>query len=149
VKTAAFTVRANEAQSARWKQCAIADGHASVGAWLETVADAYIRTRARAGLPMPLAWHLGSFRVALADGRAVTVRGRLSPPFGYYDGTEESPDGRHKSWTLVHLPTRRVVATLRSARQAKALASELAPVLLREDRELAAGVVERHQRESV
>jgi len=149
VKIAAFTVRADERQSARWKQCATADGHASVGAWLETVADAYIRTRDRQGLPMPLAWHRGSFRVALADGRAVTVRGRISPPFAYYDGTEESPDGRHKSWTLAHIPTRRVVATLRSARQVKALAAELVAALLREDRELAVGIVNRYSRESV
>jgi hypothetical protein len=97
VKTAAFTVRADERQSARWKQCAIADGHASVGAWLAVVADAYLRTRARAGLPMPLAWHHSSFRVVLVDGREVTVRGRISPPFAYYDGTAESPDGRHNS----------------------------------------------------
>ncbi len=149
MKIATFTVRADERQSARWKQCAAADGHASVGAWLAVVADAHLRTQARAGLPMPLAWHRGSFRVALADGRAVTVRGRISPPFGYYDGTEESPDGRHKSWTLVHVPTHRVVATLRAAGQVKALAADLVAALLREDRELAAGIVERHERESV
>jgi hypothetical protein len=149
LKVATFTVRADERQSARWKQCAIADGHASVGAWLETVADAYLKTRARAGLPMPLGWYRGSFRVVLVDGRAVTVRGRISPPFAYYDGTGESPDGRHKSWTLVHTPTRRIIATLRGAGQVKALAAELVAALLREDPELTAGIVERHRRESV
>jgi len=74
--------------------------------------------------------------------------GRISPPFAYYDGTEESPDGRHKSWTLVHVPTKRIIATLRGAGQVKALAAELVAALLREDRELVAGVVERHRRES-
>jgi hypothetical protein len=148
VKVAHFTVRASEAQSARWKQCAIADGHASVGAWLETVADTYVRTRDRQGLPMPLAWHYGSFRVLLVDGREVETRGMVSPPFGEYVGTEEGPDSRHKHWTLVHTPTRRIIATLRTARQVKALAAELAPAWLR-DRDLAAGIVNRHEREQV
>jgi hypothetical protein len=148
LKIATFTVRADERQSARWKQCAIADGHASVGAWLAVVADAYLKTRARAGLPMPLGWYRGSFRVVLVDGKAVMVRGRISPPFAYDDGTAENPDGRHKSWTLVHTPTRRIIATLRAAGQVKALAAELVAALLREDRELVAGIAERHQRES-
>jgi hypothetical protein len=147
VKVAAFTVRADERQSARWKQCAIADGHGSVGAWLETVADAYIRTRARQGLPMPLGWHHGHFRVLLVDGQEVEVLGMLSPPWGEYVGTQEGPDSRNRHWTLVHIPSRRIVATLRHARAVKALAAELTPALLREDRELAAGVVARHERE--
>ena len=146
MKVAHFTVRATAAQSARWKQCAAADGHGSVGAWLETVADAYIRTRARQGLPMPLGWYLGGFRVLLADGREVEVWGKVSPPFGCYVWTEEGPDGRDKAWTLVHLPSRHIIATLRHSRAAKALAAELAPIWLR-DRELAAATVERHERE--
>jgi len=149
VKIAAFTVRADAAQSARWKQCATADGHASVGAWLETVADDYIRTRARHGLPMPLAWHHGRFRVLLSDGGEIEARGMISPPFAEYDGTAEGPDGKGKRWTLVHLPSRRVVATLRSARHVKALAAELVVALLREDRDLAVGITGRHLREDV
>jgi hypothetical protein len=56
----------------------------------------------------------------------------VSPPFGTYRGTSHGPD-RNKLRTLVHVPTGRVIATLRSSRQCRALAAELAPVLLRGD----------------
>ncbi len=115
--------------------------------WLAEAADAYLKARARAGRPVPLAWRRGRFRVLLADGRAVEVRGMVSQPFGTFKGTADGPD-RNKARTLVHLPSGQVIATLRSARQAKALASEIAPAWVR-DRELVAGIVERAERESV
>jgi hypothetical protein len=147
VKVAHFTVRATELQSARWKQCAIADGHASVGAWLAVAADLYLKVRARAGNPIPLAWHRGRLRVLLG-GEEVELDGMISPPFGIYCGTGNAPGypGRHRH-TLVHLATREVIATLRTSRQAKDLAAELAPTWLR-DRDLASRIIERHERES-
>jgi len=145
VKVATFTVRATEAQSIRWKRAADAEGFPSAGAWLSEAADAYLRVRARAGRPLPLAWRLGRFRVVLMDGSEIEVRGKVSPPFGVFQGSSHGPDG-NKLRTLVHLPGRKVVATLRSARQCRALASELAPVLLRGD---PAPIVERHVAESV
>lgn len=147
MKTVAFTVRGTMAQGIRWKQAADADGHVAVGNWLAEAADAYLKARARAGRPVPLAWRQGRFRVLLADGRAVEVRGMVSQPFGTFKGTADGPN-RNKARTLVHLPSGQVIATLRSARQCKALASEIAPLWLR-DRELAAGVVNRHERENV
>ena len=54
----------------------------------------------------------------------------------------------HRIYTLVHLPSAEIIATLRTSRQVRALASELAPTWLR-DRDLAAGIVDRHARESV
>jgi hypothetical protein len=147
VKVATFTVHATALQSARWKQAAEAEGHRSAGTWLAGAADAYLRVRARAGQPIALAWHLGAFTVHLMDGREVKVRGMVSPPFGLYIGTAHGPD-RNKRRTLVHLPTGRVVATLRSSRQARALASEIAPALLRHELPDLAPVVERHVRES-
>jgi hypothetical protein len=146
VKTVAFTVRGTMAQGIRWKQAADADGHRAVGSWLAEAADAYLKARARAGRPIPLGWHRARFLVALNDGEAM-VKGHASPPFGIFAGTAVKLGGDCQ--TLVHLPSRRIIATLRSARQAKALASELASALLREDRELAAGITERHERESV
>jgi hypothetical protein len=145
VKTVAFTVRGTMAQGIRWKQAADADGHRAVGTWLAEAADAYLKARARAGRPIPLGWHRARFLVALNGGEAM-VKGHASPPFGIFAGTAVKLGGDYQ--TLAHLPSRQIIATLRSARQAKALASELAPVWLR-DRELAAGVVERHRRESV
>jgi hypothetical protein len=148
VKVASFTVRATEAQSVRWKRAAEAEGFPSAGAWLSEAADGYLRARVRAGRPLPLAWRIGRFRVVLMDGSEIEVRGKVSPPFGTFQGTSDGPDG-NKLRTLVHLPTRRVVATLRSSRQCRALASELAPILLRGGLPDPGRVVERHIAESV
>lgn len=117
MKTAAFTVRASPQQSARWKQAAQAEGHPSVGSWLAGAADAYLKVRAKAGLPVPLAWRLGRY---VLDGRE--VQGKVSHPFGVFP----LPGCNRQLRQLVYLPTGRVLATLRSSRNCKALASELA-----------------------
>ncbi len=148
MKIATFTVHGTAEQSVRWKRAAEAEGHRSAGTWLALAADVYLRVRARAGHPLPLAWHLGAFTARLMDGREVRVRGMVSPPFGTYRGNSHGPDG-NKRRTLVHLPSGRVIATLRSSRQCRALAAELAPVLLRGELPDLAPVVERHVRESV
>ena len=106
-------------QSIRWKQAAEAEGFRSAGAWLAVAADAYLKVRAKAGLPLPLAWHLGTFKARLMDGREVEVRGMVSPPFGVFQGTSHGPD-RNKLRTLTHLPSHRIIATLRSSRQCRA-----------------------------
>jgi len=148
VKIASFHVRATQAQSERWKRAADAEGYASAGSWLADAADAYLKMRAKTGLPLPLAWHLGWFSVVLMDGREIEVRGVVSPPFGIFQGTSHGPD-TNKLRTLVHLPGRKVVATLRSSRQCRALAAELAPVMIRGDPPQDPGrIVERHRRES-
>lgn len=144
---ASFTVRASMEQSIRWKRAAEAEGHRSAGTWLAAAADAYLKVRARAGHPLPLAWHFGSFTARLMDGREITVHGLVSPPFGVFQGTSQGPNGNHLR-TLVHLPSSRVIATLRSSRQCRALASELAPVLLRGELPDPGSVVQRHVRES-
>jgi hypothetical protein len=146
MKTVSFTVRATLAQSVRWKRAAEGEGFASVGSWAGGALDAFLEHRARAGRPIPLAWHLGAVAVVL-DGQEVKVQGRISPPFGIFRGTDQGPAYRGiKRHTLVHLPTRRIVATLRSHRQCRSLASELAPILLR-DEHAGGSVVERHVRE--
>jgi hypothetical protein len=146
VKVASFTVGATQEQAIRWKRAAEADGHRAVGTWLAVAADLYLKVRARAGNPIPLAWHRGRVRVLLDGGEAV-LDGMLSPPFGTFLGTSQGPKQHGaQRFTLVHLPTARIVATLRSARQARALAAELAPVWLR-DRDLSDGIINRHDRE--
>jgi len=135
MKTACFTVHATALQSARWKQSAEGEGFPSVGSWLSAAADAYLKVRARAGLPIPLAWRRGILRVELDGGELVTVRGRLSPPFGAYEGTPDEP-ARYRGcrrYTLVYVPSRRVLATLRSFAHCKALAGELARLWYRGD----------------
>ena len=74
----------------------------------------------------------------------------ISLPFGYYRGDDgRQRDIRSSFFTLVYLPADKIVATLRSARQVKALASELAGALLRGELPDAGQVVGRHVRESV
>ena len=147
MKVATFTVHATAEQSVRWKRAAEAEGHRSAGTWL-AAADAYLRVRARAGQPLPLAWHLGAFTARMMDGREIQVRGVVSPPFGVFQGNSHGPDG-NKLRTLVHLPTSRVIATLKSSRQCRALVAELAPVLLRGELPHAAPIVARPGRYAV
>ncbi len=148
LKTASFHVRATTAQAAAWNRAAEAEGHRSAGTWLAAAADAYLKVRARAGHPLPLAWHHGAFTARLMDGRELQVRGVVSPPFGVFRGTSHGPD-RNKLRTLVHLPSGRIIATLKSSRQCRALAAELAPVLLRGELPDPAPIVERHRREAL
>jgi hypothetical protein len=148
VKTASFHVRATPAQAAAWNRAAEGEGHRSAGTWLAAAADAYLKARARAGQPLPLAWHLGKFTALLMDGRELQVHGVVSPPFGIYRGTSHGPD-RNKLRTLVHLPSGRIIATLKSSRQCRALAAELAPVLLRGELPDPAPIVQRHIREAL
>jgi hypothetical protein len=131
MKTASFTVHATAEQSARWKRAAEAEGHRAAGSWLAVAADAYLKARARAGAPVPLAWHRGAFRACLEDGSTPTLRGTVSPPFGIYRGTAAGP--RRGPFVLVYLPSARIVATLRHAAQCKALAAELARTWVRWD----------------
>jgi hypothetical protein len=153
LKVASFTVHATAEQSVRWKRAAEAEGFASAGAWLAGAADAYLKVRARAGLPVPLSWRrFGRYRVVLMDGREVRLPGRVSPPFGIFRGTAEGAGrpgcGRH---TLVYLPSGRIVATLGTERDCKALAAELARVWVRWDGQGgepsrdAGPILERHQ----
>jgi hypothetical protein len=148
LKVSHFTVAASSGQSARWKQAAEAEGHRAVGTWLAEAADAYLKARARAGQPLPLAWHRGRFKVILMDGSTVEIHGMVSAPFGEFEGSSHGKRQGFQKRTLVHIPTGKVIATLRTARQCKALASELAPVYARDDA-TTAGVVERHRREAM
>jgi hypothetical protein len=154
LKTASFTVRATMAQSVTWKRASDAEGFPSVGSWAACALDAYLKHRAKAGLPLPLAWHLGRFRVKLEDGTEPEVRGFLSPPFGTFHGSGAGPipQGSTHCQTLVYLPGRRIVATFRYMRQCKALAAELAGVWARsggEEGDIRAGpLIERHEREA-
>lgn len=143
MKVASFTVRATEAQSIRWKQAADAEGHRSAGTWLAAAADAYLKVRARAGRPIPLAWRRGRFSVLLFEGEA-TVQGFTSEPFHAFRGSFKGPAPTGDHYSLVH--DGRIVATLRTYAQVRALASELAPVMIRGD---PGGIVERHRREAV
>lgn len=152
MKTASFTVRADVHQSARWKQAADSEGFASCGAWLARAADAYLKLRVKAGIPLPLAWERGTVRVDLEDATGAVLRGWTARPFGIFRGNPFGPKREGcKTYTLVYLPARRIVATFRYARQCRALAAELAAVYARSDGEgdtRAGPLIERHEREA-
>lgn len=133
MKVATFTVHADARQSARWKQAAEGEGFPSVGAWLAAAADSYLKARARAGLPIPLAWRRGRFRVELQGGTA-ELPGFVSLPFGAFRGTAagRGVQACHR-YTLVYVPSGRILATVRTYQQCKALAAELARLWVRGD----------------
>lgn len=149
MKVATFTVAATAAQSARWKQSAHAEGHASVGTWLAEAADRHLEAVRRAGKPVPLGWRRGRFDVTLSTGQRLNVKGSVSQPFAFYRGTDDRYDRYNDLFTLVYLSADRIIASLRSAAQARALASELAAALLRGQLPDAGQVIARHARESV
>jgi hypothetical protein len=133
VAVATFTVRGAVRQTARWKQAAEAEGYSSVGAWLAGAADSYLKARAQAGMPLPLAWHRGQFTVQLEDGPA-RLPGFVSLPFGAFRGSSTGRGVRagHR-YTLVYIPKGRIVATFQTYGQCKALASDLARLWVRGD----------------
>lgn len=108
MKSAAFTVRADVRQSARWKRAAEAEGFPSVEAWAALTLDAYLELRMKAEMPVPLAWRSGRFAARLEGGELVTVKGHLSPPFGAFEGSAAQPGGvRRPAPLLPHLPSGR------------------------------------------
>jgi hypothetical protein len=155
LKTASFTVRATALQSARWKQAAESEGHASAGTWMAEAVDAYLEHRTRAGKPLPLAWGKGRFRVHLEDGTEPEVRGWVARPFGFFHGLPSGPmpHGSSHYYSLVYLPQRRIMATFHTARHCKALAGELSRLWVRwggqEPTEDPAPLLQRFQREDV
>jgi len=155
LKTAAFTVRATEGQSLRWKRAAEAAGHISVGTWAADALDKHLDTVIRAGRPIPLGWtRYGVFKVRLVDGREIQVTGRTSPPFGILRGDASGPLAKGcQHHSLVFIPGARVLATMRKEAHCKALASELARLWVRwggsEPAEDPGAVIDRHRREDV
>jgi hypothetical protein len=118
LKTASFTVRTMKRQSLRWKRAADAEGHRSVGTWIPEAVDRHLDALQRAGKPLPLAWGKGRFRVRLEDGIELELAEWMARPFGIFRGTAVGPSyhGRHL-YTFANLPSLKLVATFRTARQ--------------------------------
>lgn len=137
LKVFTYNVRATQEQQDRWEAAAVAHGRMTVGAWLAQAADAYLEGMAKAGYALPLAWKRGRFLVTCSDyfqtkTEDIEVRGTISSHFGVFRGSSLGWDPSHSPiHSLVHLPTRRIIATLSFARDCKRLASEL--TLLRID----------------
>jgi hypothetical protein len=132
--TTSYTVTARREQAERWEAAASVAGLGAVGSWLAETADAHLRELVRVGRAAPLTWLRDRFRVLVTDttarpevAREVEVAGLVSGPFGIFRG-----DGRGVGepgcslHSIVHRPTRRVVATLPLRKSCMALAAELA-----------------------
>jgi len=150
MKVASFHVRATTVQAERWNRASESEGYRATGQWIAAAVDAYLKVRAKAGIPLPLAWRLGRLRVRLEDGTEPEVPGWIARPFAFFHGSPDGPipHGSTHCYSLVYAG--RIIATFRRASHCKALAAELAPVMIRGDPLPAPGaVVERHQREAV
>ncbi len=132
LKVASFTVQGSTEQSARWKRAAEAEGYRSVGAWLGAAADAYLKARARAGLPLPLMWSRGRAQVSMQDGHTPYLSAWISQPFAIFRGDGAGAgDPGCKTYSLAYMPEKRIIATFRYARHCRELAAELASAVAR------------------
>lgn len=132
-KTTSFTVLADSEQAERWAAAAHIQGHESVSAWLADTADAYMREVTKAGNPLPLSWYGGRFRVLIEPTSAkepysIEVKGRTSGPFGVFRGSLQGLDPLGASFSLVHIPTRRIIGTFPRQKDCTMLAAELMPL---------------------
>jgi hypothetical protein len=84
-------------------------------------------------MPIALAWRKGRFCVELQAGVA-ELPGFVSPPFGAFRGsvTGRGVAACHR-YTLVYVPAGRILATMQTYVQCKALAAELARLWVRGD----------------
>lgn len=156
MRVATYTVHATAKQSITWNRAASAEGYGSTGTWLAQAADAYIKGQQLAGKPFPLAWKRATrLTFKLEDGTEMTLPGWFARPFGIFRGSAHGPvQPGGKTYSLVYLPTGRIVATFRFARYCRALAADLARLWVRWDGvgepvEDPAAVLERHRAESL
>jgi hypothetical protein len=129
------TLHAFPPQAEKWEAAAAIHGH-SVEGWLTDVADAAARELARSGRPAPLRWRWDYFVVSLVDRSVrpekladwrVSGEVEVSRRFGIFRGDGDGP-GKPGCcrFSVVHLPSRRIIDTLPLRKAAKALAAELA-----------------------
>lgn len=100
-----------------------------------TGKSAFPREKPGEPQPSPLTWKLGTFRVLIAENNRreelheIQVRGPVSSPFGVFKGNGRGPaPPGHSFFSLIHLPTGRLMITLSQRRQCMAMAAELAPL---------------------
>ncbi len=138
-----YTVHSTPAQAERWETAAVAHGRMTVGSWLAQAADAYLEEMGKAGKRLPMVWTKGVFQARIYDRlvwpwqyRDVEVQGKISGRFGIYQGDDRGQETRNNHvHSLVHLPTRRIVATLSHHRSCRAFAGELVYLWINWDQE--------------
>jgi len=129
-----FTVLSNREQADRWRAAAEVQAYGSVSRWLEETADSYLREMGKAGRALPLKWSGHRFRVLIEPNGVkepyeIEARGRESGPFGVFRGSHQGlEEGPRAGFSLVHLPTCRILATLSRQKDCMMLAAELTPL---------------------
>ncbi len=88
----------------------------------------------------PLAWKMGRFLALISetgrpeDLQQIEVLGSVSGAFGVFRGDPQGRAVKGRSvFSLVHLPTARLLITLNHHRQCMAMAAEFAPLRVRWD----------------
>jgi hypothetical protein len=131
-----LTVRAFPPQADKWRAAAAVFGY-GVEDWLAVTADKAAREVARnRGKAKPLHWRNDLFIVSLVDRSVrpekladwrVGGEAELSRCFGIFRGNGDGPGepGCYR-FSIVHLPSRRIIGTLPLRKAARVLASELA-----------------------
>jgi hypothetical protein len=138
-KTESFTVPADREQAKRWRAAAEVQAYGSVSTWLAQTADFYLREIGKTGTALPLKWDGYRFRVLIQPNSVkepyeIEVKGRTSYPFGVFRGSRQGPeDGSRAGFSLVHLPTRRILRTLSRQKDCAMLAAELLPLQINWD----------------
>lgn len=125
IETCTFTVEVNRDQAERWRDAAHLEER-SVESWLAHTANTYLKELVRTGRSRSLSWNSASFEVLLSS-QAHKVQGLISGPFGIFRGSAWGGVGEPGCglYTLVHLPTGRVMKTLGLQKACMALAAEL------------------------
>ena len=133
-KTERFTVPADREQAERWRAAAEVQAYGSVSTWLAETADSYLREIGKAGRALPLKWRGDRFRVLIEPNGVkepyeIAVQGRESGPFGVFRGSHQGmEEGPKAGFSLIHLPTHRILATLSRQKDCMMLAAELTPL---------------------
>lgn len=120
-----YCVRVEVDRAKHWEAVSRYLGHATVGAWLATLATEKVRQIGKLAPREPLEWHRGIFRATMTDLHAVPigtvtrrVSGWLAGVFGIYRSDRD--------FNLVHAPTGRQLCSLSRLRDCKAVARQLA-----------------------
>ena len=100
----------------RWKRAAEAEGNRSAGTWLAAAADAYLQVRAKAGHPLPWRGTRGPSPSALRTAEYSRFGERFRRRSAT-SGAHPTVQTETRDRTLVHLPTGRIIATLRRSAQ--------------------------------
>lgn len=88
-----------------------------------------------AGIPTPLAWKRGTFKVWISEShrekdlKEIEVEGPTSGPFGIFRGDSRGPAPKDRPYfSVIHIPTGRSLSLPGRRRECEAFAAEVSPL---------------------